>query len=533
MKVMTKKPFGKTILFLYISLALSMAGCMQQKADPAIDNIKSIQAYTDLCFYGQKLTKIEITYKKNVNLSNVTTDTYTLMDRGYTNPDFAEIIIESADINGQVVTLDITEDTEALEDNALIYSGDNATGSRSKNPVGLKITGLWYRSVDDTIYYGNEDSEVYKANTSREGYQTRECLELKLWHTGESIADAACMANEDGSYYAEGLWLPTIDAKFGVGGFQSFEDLGINVPTTATDGEQYVRGWAYFPEGFDSSNPEKKYRLIISLPGAGTAFWRLPDGTNNFGTGPNFDGSAIRWMDSGAIVLYIQDRSHGGGDGYQFWVDDYNVIRYFIENYNADPEAITLTGNSRGTFACNTIASAYPGLINTLLIINGSMGRGIAGRNMFAGTWTSTEWQDAAKYGLKIWAFDGEQNSNNIENYQTAISYYQAAGISDEWIADNLRLTGYPSQWFYYWGETDHLATKMTYWYFYDNLYYGPDGQIVEGGELVYNTKLNPGDTYQLNGRLVDGVYNKEGFNYVVYGNTVKDWVLSRDYQTR
>jgi predicted peptidase len=207
-------------------------------------------------------------------------------------------------------------------------------------------------------------------------------------------------------------------------------------------------------------------------------------------------------------------------------VDDYNVIQYFIENYNADPEAITLTGNSRGTFAITRIAKEYPGLINALLFINGTMGGSMG---PMGGGWDETDWQNAASNGVSLWAIDGEQDSNNIENYKNAVSYYKAAGHSDEWIADNIRITGYPSQWFYYWGETDHLATKMTYWYFYDNLCYGPDAQIVEGGELVYNNRLNPGDTYQLKGRLVDGVYNKEGFDYVVYGDTVKDWVLSRD----
>jgi hypothetical protein len=34
---------------------------------------------------------------------------------------------------------------------------------------------------------------------------------------------------------------------------------------------------------------------------------------------------------------------------------------------------------------------------------------------------------------------------------------------------------------------------------------------------------------YQIKGRLVDGVYNKEGFDYVIYGDTLRDWVLSGD----
>ncbi len=527
----TKKSIRKVIAFLYLSLSLILSGCFLKKVDPSVDSIISIQAFTDMCFYGQKLSRVEITYQKNVDLSNVSTDTYTLIDRGYANPDFAEVTIESVDIDGQVVTLNITQDTEAMEDNTLIYAGDNATGSRLKNPIGASVTELWYRAVDGTIYFGEEDSDKYKANTSGDGYQTRECLELKLWHNNESEANAASLANADGSYNTNGVWLPTIDANYGEDGFQSFEELGVEVATTATDGDQFVKGWAYFPEDFDVNN-EEKYPLIISINGYGTSYWKHEDGTHNFGTGIKFDSSAIRWMNNGAIVLNIHDRSHTGGENYKFWIDDYHVIQYFIANYKADPERITLSGNSRGTIAVNTITSTYPDLINTLIINNGSMGTGIAGKQMFEGVWTEDEWMEAANNGISIWAFDGEQDTDNQDTYHTAISYYKKAGWSDEWIAENIRITGFPSELYYYWGETDHSTTKMTYWYFFDEPYSGPDVKI-EKGELVYNSKLNVGDTYQLKGILREGTYNKEGFDYVIYGENLRDWVLSRDTETR
>ncbi len=498
---------------------------------PSVNDIINIQAYTDFSFYGQKLSKVVITYKDNVDLSGVTSGTYILLDRGYSNPDFTAATIESVAVAGRAVTLYITGDTEALENNALIYSGDSATGSRTKNPVGLYATGPWYRATDGVIHFGKADSEKYKANTSGEGYQTRKCLELKLYHAGEKEADAACLANEDGSYNADGLWLPTIDANYGKGGFRTFEELGIDVPTTASDGDPFVKGWAYFPVDYDK-NRSGKYPLIITITGYGTSYWKLEDGTNNFGTGLNFDGSGFRWMDCGAIVVNIHDRSHTGGENYKFYEDDYNVIQYFIRNYNADPRAITLSGNSRGTVACNTIAATYPGLINTLILNNGSIGSGIAGKSMFEGVWTDKEWQDIAKYGTSIWAFDGEQDTDNKDNYQRAVSYYKAAGWSDDWIAENVRLTGFPTNLYHYWGETDHSTTKMTYWYFFDEPYYGPDARIVDG-KLVYNSRLREGDTYQLKGSLVKGKYNKEGFNYVIYGETLRDWVLSRDYETR
>jgi hypothetical protein len=516
---------------IFLSLALAMMGCQRPKEEPSVDHILTIQAYTDFCFYGQKLVQVEITYDRQVDLSGVSTDTYVLLDRGYAHPDFAEASIESLEVDGQQVTLQITRDTEALEGNALIYSGDNAEGFRLKNPIGLYATGAWFRAVDGSIHFGEEDSAPYRANTSRDGYQTRPCLELKLIHAGESAAEAACLANEDGTYNTDGPWLPTVDAGYGEGGFRTFEELGIEVPTTATDGDRFVRGWTYFPPGYDPDGQEI-YPLIITITGYGTSYWKHEDGTNNFGTGLNFDGSAFRWMDCGAIVLNIHDRSHTGGEDYKFYVDDYNVIQHFITRFHADPEDITLSGNSRGTMACNTITATYPGLINTLILNNGSMGNGIAGARMFEGVWTEKEWMEAARNGLSIWAFDGEQDTDNKENFETAKACYQAAGWPDDWIADNIRLTGFPTGLYYYWGETDHSTTKMTYWYFFDQLFHGPDAHIGNG-ELVYDSRLEPGDTYQLRGRLTEGTYNKEGFDYVIYGTTLRDWVLSRDYATR
>lgn len=523
------------MLFLFLASGLPGFGHPPVKPDPdpaaagipSVKNIKSIQAFTDFCFYGQKLTRIEITYHANTELSGVTRNTYSLIDRGYANPDFVQAVIDSVDVREQIVNLYITTDTEAQEKNALIYSGDNASGARTKNPVGLYATGPWYRDAGSAIHFGKVATEKYLADSTGDGYQTRKSLEIKLWHSGESEKDAACLANENGAYQANGLWRPTIDINYGQGGFRTFEELGIEVPTTATDGDRFVKGWAYFPVGYDKNRIEK-YPLIITISGYGTSYWKHPDGSHNFGTGLNFDGSGFRWMNCGAIVLNIHDRSHTGGNDYKFYEDDYNVIQYFLKAYNANPKTIALTGNSRGTVACNTIAATYPGLINTLVLNNGAIGTGIAGKPMFEGVWTEKEWQNAAKSGIRIWAFDGEQDTDNKGACQKAISAYKAAGWPDAWIAENIRLTGFPTGLYHYWGETDHSTTKMTYWYFFDNPYFGPDALIVDG-KLTYNTKLKKGDTYQLKGSLIKGVYNKEGFNYVVYGDTLRDWVLLPD----
>ena len=66
----------------------------------------------------------------------------------------------------------------------------------------------------------------------------------------------------------------------------------------------------------------------------------------------------------------------------------------------------------------------------------------------------------------------------------------------------------------------------MTYWYFFDQPYLGPDAEITEGGELVYQNALEPGDTYEITEGVNEAV---EGFQYTVYEDSVLEWALSRE----
>ncbi len=43
-----------------------------------------------------------------------------------------------------------------------------------------------------------------------------------------------------------------------------------------------------------------------------------------------------------------------------------------------------------------------------------------------------------------------------------------------DWAAENVRLTGYPSELYAYWGESDHSTTRLNAWYFSDSAFYGP-----------------------------------------------------------
>ena len=516
-----------------------------QKAEEAltVDDIASIQAYTDETIYGTGVVEVVVTYKDGVDLSGVTADSYILEDRGSLSPDYGQIAIESAAVDGQTVTLTISDASQATAKNALIYSGENA-GVRERNAFGIYSTGAWYRDAEGIIHYGAEDTEEYAANTTGMGYQSRACLELKLRHAGEAESAAACLANEKGQYNEGGLWLETVDRQFGEGGFQSFAELGIQIVSTAAEAidgtqDQYVRGYAYIPDNYDPANG-----IVFTLQGQGISYWQLQDGCNNDGTGIMYDSATTSWADNGAIVVNIHDRSSAGkGDYsnyYDFVVDDVNAMKYFIETYDITGP-IVLQGNSRGTVASSNVIKALAGLeytvnsdeargtnqldksvydfeIDTFICQNGMFGRGV---------YTEADYQAIAETGLKVWIFDGEQDTNNIDTYTAYVAAAEAAGYDEAWIAENIRLTCYPSEIYAYWGESDHSTTRINGWYFDDAAYYGPDLTMVDG-EIVYNTQLSDGDVYTVlaRGASRDGGMEKTGFEYTVYDELFQDWAL-------
>ena len=523
--------------------AAGVASAQKAEETLTVDDIASIQAYTDETIYGTGVVEVVVTYKDGVDLSGVTADSYILEDRGSLSPDYGQIAIESAAVDGQTVTLTISDASQATAKNALIYSGENA-GVRERNAFGIYSTGAWYRDAEGIIHYGAEDTEEYAANTTGMGYQSRACLELKLRHAGEAESAAACLANEKGQYNEGGLWLETVDRQFGEGGFQSFAELGIQVPSTAaaaTDGTQddYVRGYAYIPDNYDPANG-----IVFTLQGQGISYWQLQDGCNNDGTGIMYDSATTSWADNGAIVVNIHDRSSAGkGDYsnyYDFVVDDVNAMKYFIETYDITGP-IVLQGNSRGTVASSNVIMALAGLEYT---VNSDEARGtnqldksvydfeidafICQNGMFGrGVYTEADYQAIAETGLKVWIFDGEQDTNNIDTYSAYVAAAEAAGYDEAWIAENIRLTCYPSEIYAYWGESDHSTTRINGWYFDDAAYYGPDLTMVDG-EIVYNTKLSDGNTYtvQARGASRDGGMEKTGFEYTVYDELFQEWAL-------
>jgi len=502
---------------------------------PGKSTVVSLQAYTDICFYGQKLTEVVIQYEEGTDLSKIPSDgsSYTIWDRGYSTPDYAkaEIIGAVVNTNDRTVTLKITIDEEA-------------TGERSKNPVGVLATGSWYMDFAGEIYSGAAESvdaltkDVYHANTTNNGYYTRKELDLVLGHGKESLREGMALTDGRGNYTAANKWQKTIHKKY-----EEFKDVEVDVNAFVSEylGSSYTAaGYKafdgkvpvkyYLPKNYDA-NRATGYPLAVYVTGAGTSYWEMYDASgrpiaNNYGTNITFDNAAGCWMGQDVIVISPHVHSTQNENAAQ---EVAGVIDYFVKNYHVDTDQIILNGNSNGTVICSEVIRQFPGLCDAFICNNGRLGTRPDGSgetyakgDALAG-WTEEEIASLAENGLAFWLINGETDSSHPlicqNEFKKLVTIYKGAGWSDEWIQDNLRISAYPSWKFKYWGETDHSCTKVTYWYYFNKVY----TDVYKDGKA-----LKAGDTYTLPGKESFDYYGAETYEYMVYGESVGEWALSR-----
>ena len=530
-------------IMLCLGMLLTLFGCNKNDDALTMDDVVNIQAYSDGTIYGTAVTKILVTYKDDAILTNIDKNSYVIEDRGSLNPDYGELEIDDVEINKNIVTIKIKHCFDATDKNALIYTGDNPEGIRERNSYGVYVTTGWYRDINGNIHYGDGTSEEYLSNLDNIAYQKRSCLDLRIKHKGEDKFES--LTDELGKYNKNSKWLETIDLQFGEDGFKNLYDL--KIVSSASDvkdntGDKYVRGYYYVPNNY---NPEKG--IVFILQGQAICYWKLEDGSDNDGTGITFDTATTSWKNTGAIIVNIHDRSSYGKNYGSFWetydfvLDDVNVMKYFIEKYNVTGN-IVLQGNSRGTMASSMIIKALAGqaynpknqikdgdyIEDRYLdkeLYNFNIDCFICQNGSFGYQYDEDDWKAVSATDLKVWAFNGEQDTNDMPN----ISKYSEMMIEkngENWAKENIRITALPSELFYPFGESDHSVTRINGWFFADEGYLGPDLTIDENGKIVYLNKLNNDDTYTLLAR--GNGSGKKDYKYTVYDESFHLWALKR-----
>ena len=477
------------------------------------DDVESIQAYTAPNFYGQRLSKIEVTFKNGTNMTGAAlASSYTVWDRAFrTNPGAFETgTVKEVRVDGYKVTL-------AFDD-----------GPAGNDAFGMLCTTTWAIA---NVYDGSGNITGYEVKTGDSQFQyfTRENLDLVLGvGTAPDLASSLALTDSFGHYLENGVWKETVNQTYDD---YQFATLDVAVaPTKYRNFDGEVPVYYYVPDSYSSS---KAMSMVLYITGQGTSYWERYDGDNflacNLGTNITYDNSTASWVDlakdsnpnNDVIVVSPHVYSSANNDAAQ---EVAGVIEYFKSNYNIDQ--VILVGNSNGTGISGSTIRQYPDLVDAFVCNNGWIGNG---PNQTTLTWTAEEKQAVAESGVAIWALSGEQDHAGgganpryiVQSLNDILPYYKAAGWSDEWIAQNIRFSCYKSWQFLQWGVSDHSCIKVTSW----NYITQPYLNVYED-----SGKLAVGSVYHMSAAQDSSV--KE-YNFVTYPESVSEWVLSSKAETQ
>ena len=466
-----------------------------------VDDIESIQAFTKLNFYGQRLYQIEVTFAEGTDMEAAEELDYKVWDRAFQNGEFEEgtAYIDDVSVRGNTVTLSFDQ------------------GPADNKPFGMLCTASWAIAEE---FDENGDPDGYEVYAGRSGkpfnYFTRQELDLILAIGADAeMEDGLSLTDGYGHYTGgDGVWEKTVN--------DVYDDYKLAY-VEAVDDSYYTAFQGKVPVHYqvpDSYDEDEGMPLVLYVTGNGTSYWEGFDDqgnlqANNLGTNVTYDNATEAWLELDSAIVGSPDvhsqNNKAAGE------EVAHAIGWFQENYNITK--VILIGNSNGTGICSQTMRDFPELVDVFICKNGWIGDG-PNRTIFTETWPEESLQKIAEEGIAIWVIQGETDPlanpiNSLKSYQGLIPYYQEAGWSDEWIADNLRISAFKHYKFEEWGVNDHSCVKMSSWYYIDEPYLD-----------VYKDEdpLEVGETYHMEDARNEEV---QQFEYVTYAESISDWALN------
>ena len=501
---------------------------------PSQEAITSIQATTTPNFYGHKVETIAVTYQAGTDLSDVSLSDYAVYDRGFNNPDYGELELTKATVNGTVVTLYADLGTDKVTDRSRETYGTLCTSSNwyvdsqgiihCDSPEGGEEAGAWQDILGTTI----------EPNTINKGLQWRENMDLILCVNGASIEDGIPSTNGAGKMLNNTVWKETILG----GGLDKVEMEMVNIGSVApnytmlgSNGEVPV--FVIYPDNYDPNRAEP-YPAVVYQCGGGVCYWEVTDGSataaNNLGCNVVYDEMMTKWHEQLPEAIIMSVNVHSTPIDVSA-TEICGVLDYTIANWNVDKDSIVIVGNSQGTLISSDVIRQRPDLIAGYVECNGNLGSMATAAqvdgtlaNSSLGTWTEAEVQAMIDNEVSVWMFNGETDGDNPAAQQDVIEIvkdlYRDAGKDESWINQHVRASGLQSWTFKAWGETDHSVTKVVASCYLE----APYTDVWEG-----QAALSAGDTYTYAGQEEDYANYDLTLDYIytVYPESVAQWAKS------
>ena len=384
--------------------------------------------------YPQRaLETVTLTYSKDVDATNITTDSFKVQDTLYAETGVAAsgvdynngyLSVDQVEVNGNKITLTVS----TLSGSGIFTSSD----------------GNFRRLVSEFIVTQVDEIKDAEGNVISEANTTTTLTQDDIYAYGSDEFNNLILTSET---------------------------AGNNI---------YVK--YYLPENYDSS---KEYPMVIHITGGGQQYSEAtPDaaiyGDNNYGVELDIDLAPSTFSINApedTIMVTMQCLKSNQPEGYDGSKDANQVVEYFLDHYAVDPDRVYAVGNSQGGIYLSKAVYYRPDLYAAYLPCNTSIVMGAGSAEEGSTTYELCEEYCEAYVSedVAIWFhrglndFTGSYTEVTVP-YNMLVALYQEKGYTDEQINALVKQTCY--------SDEEFKAVGTTY-------YHGATGLMCQNEEAI------------------------------------------------
>lgn len=408
--MVAKKKHGRKILMLLALLMVVGSPLLAHaKNDENIYGVRSVRALTDVGWWGQRVIGVVLEFAEDVNVSNLTAENFRVLDTTF-NPYFDSGEFDDPEfmVDQQVIDVFTVSDPQLLLDN--------------ERPSGL---GKYLVVMVEPSFAGGTKVSVNGGMKSNPNQPTELIIGKDIYSTS-----GALLVNASSDHLK--LTGPAVVNR----GVDQFVHGIVENPKVGVPLNYHYR----LPENYDSS---QKYPLVVYFNGYGQGYF--PD-ADNVGGHLICDGTPQFWFGEQDVpisedVIFLAPQSTRPDQPFDVQAKQaVDLIECFLQQFAVDTNRIYGYTLSMGSIIGWQVVSTYPDLF-AAFVQTGFMANNEEQAKIIA---------DAE---LPMHLFQGLNDhllgsDDAIASYERIVDAYKNRGLSDERIAELIKITVYPDSAF-------------------------------------------------------------------------------------